>query len=187
MKEVLEEHLEKRAPISGRQWGFYGGSLHNVCSHPGSWWPGQCTWPWVQSLCVIFFDVRKAFDSVPHLPLLDQLQAFNVHPYLQKWVSNYLFDRFNNLLLLRVRLQIDYQRCLAWTISNQNNMMSPPPLPPKGFMYRPRANSLPPTILCTPAFSTGTPGTDHLPINLYFASSVWDPSHRLQIDAQESV
>ena len=38
--------------------------------------------------------MRKAFDSVPHLPLLDKLQAINVNPYLQKWISNYLSDRF---------------------------------------------------------------------------------------------
>ena len=27
--------------------------------------------------------------SVPHLPLLDQLQAINVNPYLLKWISSY--------------------------------------------------------------------------------------------------
>ena len=33
-------------------------------------------------VCVIFFDVRKAFDRVPHLPLLDQLWEINVNSYL---------------------------------------------------------------------------------------------------------
>ena len=45
-------------------------------------------------VCVIFFDVRKAFDSVPHVPLLHQLQVINVNPYLRKWISSYLSDRF---------------------------------------------------------------------------------------------
>ena len=29
-------------------------------------------------VCVIFYDVRKAFDSVPRLLLLDQLQAIRM-------------------------------------------------------------------------------------------------------------
>ena len=65
-------------------------------------------------VCVIFFDMRKAFDSVPHLPLLDQLQAINVNPYTFKsgLVTTCLTDF--NLLLLRVRLQIDCQWCLEY-------------------------------------------------------------------------
>ena len=92
VKAVLEEHLKKHAPISPRQWGFMADRSTMSALI-------QVVDDWARALdhgyevCVIFFDVRKAFDSVPHLPLLDQLQAINVNPYLQKWISNYLSDR----------------------------------------------------------------------------------------------
>ena len=37
--------------------------------------------------------MRKAFDRVPHLPLLDQLKDINLNPYLLKWISNYPSNR----------------------------------------------------------------------------------------------
>ena len=92
VKEVLEEQLAKHAPISPRQWGFMADSSTKSTLI-------QVVDDWASALdhgykvCVIFFDMRKAFDSVPHL-LLDQLQAINVNPYLHKWISNYLSNRF---------------------------------------------------------------------------------------------
>ena len=93
VKEVLEKHLKKHAPISPRQWGFMAdcstmSALIQVVDGRAS------ALDHGYEVCIIFFDVRKAFDSVPHLPLLDQLQVINVNPYLQKWISNYLSDRF---------------------------------------------------------------------------------------------
>ena len=44
-------------------------------------------------ICVVFFDVQKAFDSVPHIPLLQKLANININPYILKWVQDYLTDR----------------------------------------------------------------------------------------------
>lgn len=44
-------------------------------------------------ICVVFFDVQKAFDLVPHIPLLQKLANINIDPYILKWVQNYLTDR----------------------------------------------------------------------------------------------
>ena len=46
-----------------------------------------------QEVCVVFFDVQKAFDSVPHLPLLQKLKQIGINPYILRWVRNYLTER----------------------------------------------------------------------------------------------
>ena len=45
-------------------------------------------------VCVVFFDVSKAFDKVPHLPLIQQLREFYVDPYLIRWLVDYLSNRY---------------------------------------------------------------------------------------------
>ena len=44
-------------------------------------------------VCVVFFDVRKAFDSVPHAPLLEKLSEIGLNPYIIRWIKSYLTDR----------------------------------------------------------------------------------------------
>ena len=44
----------------------------------------------------IFFDISrcaKAFDSVPHQPLLDKLHRYELDPHIISWVRSYLRDR----------------------------------------------------------------------------------------------
>ena len=54
---------------------------------------------WAQALdqgyeiCVIFFNIQKAFDTVPHLLLLEKLRALEVNPYLLRWIESYLANR----------------------------------------------------------------------------------------------
>ena len=45
-------------------------------------------------VCVVFFDVSKAFDNVRHLPLIQQLQELCVVPYLIRWLIDYLSNRY---------------------------------------------------------------------------------------------
>ena len=46
-----------------------------------------------KEVCVVFFDVRKAFDSVPHIPLLQKLEEAGLDPFLLRWIRGYLTDR----------------------------------------------------------------------------------------------
>ena len=41
----------------------------------------------------VFFDFTKAFDSVPHKPLIEKLQAIGLDVYLVQWITNYLTNR----------------------------------------------------------------------------------------------
>ena len=43
--------------------------------------------------CAIFFDYRKAFDSVPHCPLIVKLRSLGVDDCIVNWVNNYLAER----------------------------------------------------------------------------------------------
>ena len=35
-----------------------------------------------QDIGAVFFDFHKAFDSVPHMPLVEKLHKFGLHPYV---------------------------------------------------------------------------------------------------------
>ena len=39
------------------------------------------------------FDIQKAFDSVPHLPLLQKLEQIGINPYILGSVQSYLTER----------------------------------------------------------------------------------------------
>ena len=42
------------------------------------------------SVCGIFLDLKKAFDSVPHQPLIDVLSSLNIPSFLVDWIHSYL-------------------------------------------------------------------------------------------------
>ena len=48
---------------------------------------------------VIFLDYSKAFDSVPHHRLISKLEAFGVHGNLSLWLSNFLSNCFQRVVL----------------------------------------------------------------------------------------
>ena len=89
---LVRDHLAITTLISSSQWGFMPerstiSALITVVNE------------WLQALdegneiCVIFFDVRKAFDSVPHIPLLNRLAEIELPPVIIRWLKNYLTDR----------------------------------------------------------------------------------------------
>jgi hypothetical protein len=46
---------------------------------------------------IVYFDIAKAFDSVPHKLLLSKLQTFGINGQLLKWFASYLSDRFQRV------------------------------------------------------------------------------------------
>ena len=85
-------------PLALQQWGFRSGrstvsALLDV------------THKWLQSMdmgkevCAVFFDLRKAFDSVPHRSLLEKLKATGINEYLLSWLHSYLHGREQSVVL----------------------------------------------------------------------------------------
>ena len=89
---LLFDHLCNKYPLSSRQWGFLPGRSATSALL-------SVTHDWLEQLeqgkevCSIFFDLRKAFDSVPHCLLLQKLCEIGTNPYIVQWTRSYLTDR----------------------------------------------------------------------------------------------
>jgi len=92
IQRCLLEHLQEYSPISDKQWGFSKGK-----STTGAVLSAVENWHRLlesgAEVCAIFFDIKKAFDSVPHRPLMDKLSTIGINPYLLRWITDYLSDR----------------------------------------------------------------------------------------------
>jgi hypothetical protein len=92
------DHLEEVAPISSNQWGFMPGrsttsallSITNTCLQALDMGYEECT---------IFFDIRKAFDSVPHKALMEKLQIIGLDVFLLHWLHSYLTNRKQTVVI----------------------------------------------------------------------------------------
>ena len=89
VKNLILDHICNTYPISDHQWGFmhHRSSISALIS---------VIYDWLYALdsglevCVVFFDVQKAFDSVPHLPLLQKFEEIGINQFILKWIqSNY--------------------------------------------------------------------------------------------------
>jgi len=65
--------------LADPQWLLYCLSFLTSCS-----WQ-KWKWHWF-----VFFDLRKAFDNVPHRPLLEKLEETGLNLHLLQWIANYL-------------------------------------------------------------------------------------------------
>ncbi len=95
---IVLRHAKSHNLISSSQWGFLsrrstGTALLKV------------TTDWMQtldnreSIMTVFFDLQKAFDSVPHQLLIEKLQSVQLNPYICQWVHNYLLQRQQRVVL----------------------------------------------------------------------------------------
>ena len=89
---IFIDHLEHNHPLSAFQWGFLEGrSTVTALLH--------LTDQWFQALeggldiGAVFFDFRKAFDSMPHSPLMSRIHSLNLHETISRWINNYLANR----------------------------------------------------------------------------------------------
>ena len=95
---VIAKHLEVHSPISIHQWGFQPkksttAALLNVYND----WSAALDKG--KEVCAIFFNLRKAFDSVPHRCLMDKLTFAGLNPYILRWVASHLCNRWQYVVL----------------------------------------------------------------------------------------
>ena len=99
MSKILERHIfnylydfcSYHNLLSNNQFGFCPGFSTETAllSNVNSWFSSL---DFNKALCAVFFDLTKAFDSVPHRPLLDSLSSLNIPPILVSWFHGYLQD-----------------------------------------------------------------------------------------------
>ena len=95
---LLSKHLQLSEPIYDSQFGFQRGkstttalleTTHNSLQLLESG----------RDIGAIFFDFKKAFDSVPHRALIDKLKGINLNPLLLHWIQSYLSGRSQEVLV----------------------------------------------------------------------------------------
>ena len=89
---IVFEHLADQEFLSAAQWGFCPGkstvtalvsTFHNILQLMENGF----------DVSLVFFDLRKAFDSVPHLPLLYKLKDIGLNQHILQWFASYLCNR----------------------------------------------------------------------------------------------
>jgi len=84
---LLLQHLIENDLLSQSQWGFTPGkstvtallsTFHNILQLLESGY----------DVSLIFFDLKKAFDSVPHLPFLNKLKEIGVNQHILQWITS---------------------------------------------------------------------------------------------------
>ena len=90
--EILLDHLFSSNLLSHSQFGFLPcrstvSALAAATQHILS------TFDSGLSLCGVFLDIKKAFDSVSHSILLSKLQSLGIPPHIFHWLSSYLTGR----------------------------------------------------------------------------------------------
>ena len=95
---LVMEHLLCHHPLASCQWGFLEGrSTVTALLH--------CTNEWLKALedgkevCAVFFDFRKAFDSIPHTPLMTKLVTLGLDEHIICWLNNYLANRTQSVVV----------------------------------------------------------------------------------------
>ena len=89
---IITQHLNVHHPISNSQCGFTAGrsTIGALLSTTHDWFKlleeGK-------DICAVFLDYRKAFDSVPHRPLIEKLKGVGLNPHIIAWLSDYLTSR----------------------------------------------------------------------------------------------
>ena len=89
---LLADYLYENDLLSNKQWGFqHGKSTVTALLHVTNQWfqlleEGQ-------EVCAVFFDIRKAFDTVPHRPLLNKLCSIGIDSKIIQWICSYLTER----------------------------------------------------------------------------------------------
>ena len=97
IKTIIVEHLEHSALISPKQWGFISSksTISALIKVVNDW---SRVLDQGFEVCIVFFDISKAFDTVPHLPLLQEMEKVNLNPFLLRWIESYLRGRTQHVV-----------------------------------------------------------------------------------------
>ena len=86
---LLYQHLSNNCLLSPNQWGFTEGKSTTTALLS---FTHECQEALDNrgEVCSVFFDLCKAFDSVPHQSILHKLFHLQANPFLLRWIESYL-------------------------------------------------------------------------------------------------
>ena len=90
--------LDSTYPLADNQWGFLPGrsTTYALLSAVHDWLDRMERG---HTMGAVFFDLTKAFDSVPHRQLIYTLRTIGLDNYLVSWIANYLTNRTQSVVL----------------------------------------------------------------------------------------
>ena len=95
---LMYEHLSNQQVLTDSQWGFRSGrsTVTALLSVTQEWLSALERG---QEIGAVFFDYRKAFDSVPHRPLLEKLENIGFNNHILRWITDYLTSRSQTVVV----------------------------------------------------------------------------------------
>ena len=95
---ILFDYLIENHLLSQQQWGFQvGKSTATAVAAVVHIWHTHLDIG--KDVGIVFFDFKKAFDTVPHTRLLDKLSQLKIHPYLIDLIQSYLTERLQCVVI----------------------------------------------------------------------------------------
>ena len=94
---LITEYLSSDHPLANTQWGFQSGksTMSALLTTAHDWFAKLEAG---KEVCSVFFDLQKAFDSVPHRELVEKLCKLRISPVVLKWIRNYLTNRHQKVV-----------------------------------------------------------------------------------------
>ena len=89
---------ESHYPLSNSQWGFQAGKS-TVTALLATTYDFLNQLEAGKEICTVFFDFCKAFDKVPHRPLLDKLGNLRLGSHILQWITSYLTERKQRVVI----------------------------------------------------------------------------------------
>ena len=95
---IISNHLSVHHPIALQQWGFQPkkSSVSALIDVIHEWSTALDNG---HEICAVFFDLQKAFDSVPHKSLMHKLSSIDLDPFILRWICSYLMYREQYVVL----------------------------------------------------------------------------------------
>ena len=92
MFKLILSHVESISPLALQQWGFRSrrSTVSAILDATHSWFQAIDKG---KEVCTAFFNLRKAFDSVPHRSFLEKLRSLDLSEHILKWIFSYLYER----------------------------------------------------------------------------------------------
>ena len=98
MKRRVIEHFLSNGLLSERQYGLIAKRSATACQAEFlSFLANACNEN--KAAVIIYLDIRKAFDQVPHKALLSELRRANIAGPLLNWFHSYLIERTQTTLI----------------------------------------------------------------------------------------